>query len=681
AVRIVAGWIPPTEETLIKSEDSAVDTSSEMPKHNDMKRFHRTTSRLCGRRFRPIGAILSLTVAFTVQVGAVRGQEFRSAIDLLPDSTAGVVRIPEMPAFCSAWEQTRFGSLLASEAMQPFLDEQRERATSYFDTINGKIGLKPRDVFEIASGEVVVAWLSFPEDKRRPFSVCVAADVRGNAVRTREVLDTIDADLRMGGAERSDIDHHGSEIRVYQTKPKPGQLKIEEIVISFDEERIIAADRTSVVQQLLDAVKSDDTPGVFAQRDSYREVMEQSRRAIDAANVEGGTTGWEWYAEPFTMGRILRELVEYDRQGNVDILALLERQGFDVIEAVGGIGVVASDSYDVLHRGMVLAPGKLKKASRMLQAINAPLSVIPNWPTDDSGSFYLINWKIEESFWFAESLVNDAFGDDIFRPMLDTIRDDVEGPQIDIAKDLLPNLNDEVILVTDNTTPVSTDSDRMLAAIQVKDADLVADLLRRVMESDADASKMEFEPFDLWLVEPGQGEIEFDEADLLLGFDEAVEEEEYLLTRWVIAVVRSPEPNGKAYVMFSSHPDLLKELGVRFQEGVTNNMMAADEDSKSVLKSIRQLGGNQVTMQSVFRPRLSLRARYELLRQGKLKQSDSVISSLLQRFVKEDENGEPDAIQAGKLPAFAKIESFLRSGGSFWQKTEKGWSMTGFILR
>ncbi|MEO1617891.1 MAG: membrane or secreted protein, partial [Planctomycetota bacterium] len=544
--------------------------------------------------------------------------QFTSTIDLLPESTAGVVRIPEMPTFCDAWERTQFGALLAAPEMQPFLEEQRERATSYFDTLNGKIGLKPRDVLEIASGEVVVAWLSFPDDKRRPYALCVSADIRGNVQAAEAVAKTIDTDLKNGGAQRKDLEHAGQTIRVYRTKPKPGQLKIEEIALTWNDERIIAADRTEVVKQLLDAQASGETPGAFATRESYQSVLRQSRDLIDATDVAEGIECWQWYAEPFTMGRILREVVEYDRRGSVDILALLERQGFGVIEALGGIGVVGGKKFDVLHRGVVLAPGKLTKAARMLQAINEPLAPVPSWPTADSGTFYRINWRIEQAFWAAESLVNDALGDDVFRPMLDGIRDDVEGPQIDIAKDLLPNLDDEIILVTDNTLPVSVDSDRMLVAIRIKNADVVEDLLRRAMEVDPDAMKMEFDAFDLWKVEPGQGDIgEIDDADLeALGFDSDDEEEaERLLSRWVIGVVRSPNANAPDYVMFSSHPELLMELGQRLQKGNNGDGLAALPATKAVVASLNELGADEVTLQAIFHPSLSFRARYELLRQ------------------------------------------------------------------
>ena len=65
--------------------------------------------------------------------------------------------------------------------------------------------------------------------------------------------------------------------------------------------------------------------------------------AVTAAAEKNATVCWEWFAEPFAMGRILREVFEYDRRDDLDILQLLERQGFQVVEAVGGVGVVAGE--------------------------------------------------------------------------------------------------------------------------------------------------------------------------------------------------------------------------------------------------------------------------------------------------------------------------------------------------
>lgn len=612
-----------------------------------------------------------------------KADAYVNAVDLLPASTAGVVRVPELPAFCDAWQQTQIGQLLASPEMQPFIDDQRERAASYLETLDRKIGVKPDDLYRMASGEVVVAWLAFEEDKRRPYSLCIVADIRGMKEDADDAAEKIDAELKAGGATRKDLKNGDETIRVYRTKPKPGQLKIEEIALTWNEERFIAADREAVVTSLLD-VRSGKLPQrAFSDLESYQKVLQDSSNAIKQVNEKDGTVCWEWYAQPFAMGRILREVFEYDRRDDLDVIDLLERQGFGVIEAAGGVGVVAGKRFDILHRGVVLTSGKLSKAARMLQGANANRGPIPQWPTSDTGAFYRLNWDLESAFWAAESLVNDALGEDLFRPMIEGIRDDPEGPQIDIAKDFLPNLNGEVILVTDNTMPIGPESDRMLIALRIKNAAVVAKVVEKAMEVEADAIKLDVAEFDVWRVEQGEGDVDDIDAQLkALGFDDQFAQDEVppLLNHWAIAVVTGSKPDEPDYLMFSSHSELLIKLGQRVRSGVAGDGLGSTAETKAVVQAIDDMQVKVVTFDGVFHPSISLRARYELLRKGELKDSDSLISNLLRRIVEEGEEGRPDPIQASKLPPFDKIKQFLKSGGSFWQKSESGWSMTGFLM-
>ena len=608
--------------------------------------------------------------------------DYASAVSLLPASTAGVVRIPEMPAFCEAWKKTQIGQLLDSDDMQPFLDAQRDRASSYFDTLDRKIGVKPQDVYNMASGEVVIAWMAFPEDKRRPYALSIIADIRGRKPRAESAAKQIDNELKQGGASRRDIKYGDEVIRVYQTKPKPGQLKIDEIAITWNEDRFIAADRDTVIQSLLDATSGKAPLDRFASRKTYKQVQADSHAAIDSAAEQNATVCWEWFAEPFAMGRILREVFEYDRRDDLDVLQLLERQGFQVVEAVGGVGVVSGDRFDILHRGVVVAPGRLTKAARMLQAFNANLDAIPGWVSRDSGTFYRFRWKLEEAFWAAESLVNDALGDDLFRPMIEGIRDDPEGPQVDIAKDFLPNLDDELILLTDNTMPASPESDRMLAALRVKDAEAVKKVVRKVMESEGDAVELKVEEFDAWRVEYGEGDQDDIDLELeALGFEEEIENEDQrrLITHFAIAVVDGKTPDDPSYLIFSTHSDLLVKLGQRIRAGAEDGF-AVQPHTKRVSEVLADLGAAQVSVDGIMHPSISLRARYELLRRGELKDRDTILANLLRRLVEETEEGEPDPIQAAKLPPFQKVQGFLKSAGSFWEKTESGWAMTFFLL-
>jgi hypothetical protein len=78
---------------------------------------------------------------------------------------------------------------------------------------------------------------------------------------------------------------------------------------------------------------------------------------------------------------------------------------------------------------------------------------------------------------------------------------------------------------------------------------------------------------------------------------------------------------------------------------------------------------------------MSMRAKYELLRQGNLKDSDSVLSTILRRVIDDEDGGQPDPLNARKLPPIGQIEKHLTDGGAFVEETTEGWSMTGFFLK
>ena len=323
------------------------------------------TFGFCGTTVRAQDATDNAADDAVANAGAGGAAGYVPAIKLLPDTLAGLVRVPNVPDFCKAWHKTHLGQLVDDPAMQPFIDAQRERAEEYFDSLDNRVGLKPQDLYDIASGEAVMAWLPFPKDKRRPFSVCVIADIRGLRKKADVAVDQIDRDLKTGGATRSDKEYRGQTIRVYTTKPKPGQLKIEQIAITYDDDRIIASDRDTVVTGVLDVLAGETKGPSISESPEFRDVLTRSSRAMQGPFTKGNSTvAGEWFARPIQMGRILRETFQVDRGNQVDILKLLENQGFDAVKAAGGILAIAGDRYDVLHRGFVLAPPTTNEPSK-----------------------------------------------------------------------------------------------------------------------------------------------------------------------------------------------------------------------------------------------------------------------------------------------------------------------------
>ncbi|QDT02515.1 hypothetical protein K227x_08930 [Rubripirellula lacrimiformis] len=623
--------------------------------------------------------------------GANPAIAYAPAISLLPDSVAGLVRVPDLPGFCKAWETTNMGRLLDDPAMQPFIEARRDRAKDYLQSLGNKVGLHLEDLYEIASGEAVFAWLPFEKDNRRPFAICVVADIRGRRAKADEVMATLDKDLKAGGWIRSDVQHRGEAVRIYDTKPKPGQLKVEQIAITLNDARIIAADRDTVVTDLLDAIAGSPKGPAINKAEDFRTVLTRSAREISGpAKESGGSLAFEWFARPFQMGRIVRESLDIDRGNQVDVIKLLQNQGFDAIKAAGGIAIMAGDPFDLLHKGYILAPpvtsepDKYKMAARMLQFVNQPLAELPTWIHDDVASVSRVNLRIEEAFWAAETLVNEAFGDEIFRDIIDGIREDEVGPQIDLAKNVLPNLDDHVLLMTDNTLPAEIHSERMLVAIRVSDAAAIKLAVKKAMEVEPDASRMDVLPgVEIWRVQRGEGTDDFDAelfGDLAIEDEEETDEPPPLLDHWAIALVEKGPGSDSPYLMFSSHPEFLVETAKRIQEGTPGGLGSMPR-VVAVTGAMKKLGAGSVALDRLVRTKLSLRVKYQLLREGRLKDSDTLLASLIRRAVEDADGEELESGDVGKLPPLKQIEQYLPEAGGYMETHEDGWGLTGFLLK
>jgi len=625
-------------------------------------------------------------LGLTIFLGLSTHAQGVAPMALIPDTAAGAVRIPDMPEFCEAWKTTTLSAFANDPSMKSFVDAQRTRAEQELFAANLKVGVKLRDLLEIASGEAVIAWLPF-KDPKRPYSIAIVADTSKLQEKAQDAIDQVDKDLIASGAKRTDSKYGDDIIRVYVTKPQPGQLKIDEVAIMLNKELIIASDRESVVTGLLDAVAGkSDKARLIDSRDYTRIASQVEDRTKDQL---GGVIGFQWFARPLAMARIVKDAVGIDRGRQVDVLNLLERQGFDAVTAAGGQLTIGNPAFDLLHHGFVLAPpvtkepSKYKLAARMLQFPNIKNTPIPPWVGSEIASYTRLNWRMDEAFWAAETLVNDAFGDEIFRDIFDGIRDDEDGPRIDVQKNVIPNLGDHMIVLTDNKMPADESSERMLVAIRITNLPAFKDAVKRAMEVEPDAKLVEGTPgVDVYLVRRSNEKTDFD-AELFndLGLDDQAESETAspLLNQWAITVTEAKGESG-GYLVFASHPEFLTETVTRMMEGKADGA-ATTPEFQDLEAKINQLGGTTIAMKRVVRPDLSLRVKYQLLREGRLRDSDSLLSSIFRRISENADASDEDPINAKTLPSLDVVEKYFRPAGTFLQTRDDGWQLDGFLLK
>lgn len=610
--------------------------------------------------------------------------DFVGGLHLFPADAAGVVRVADMPTLCEVWKNTTLNELGQDDVMGPLLQASFGANGTVWNNVGDKVGLRPKDLFEIASGEVVAAWLPFENEPRRPSCLAIVADIRGNHDGALEVAERIDRELKADGATRNDVQKFGEVVRIYQPKTRAGQLKIEEVVIVVTQDRMIAANRGSVVLEILESIPTGGLKSPVAEAELYRSVADHVAARIEI-DTPGSTV--QWYVRPIAMGRIIRDVAKVDRGNKVKVLNLLEHQGFDAVQAMGGTVVVAQGQYDLLHRGYIHAPAvadqpeRYRLAARILQFPNQPARPLPNWIPKTVATATQINWKIEKGFWALETLVDEAFNDKIFRPTIEGIRDDEEGPQIDLEKKVLPSLGEHLLLLTDNTKPATTGSERMLVAIEVRDEAAIQAAVKKAMEVEPDVTLVETVPgVDIWKVERAEDHFEEDVFfDDFADFGEPIEEQPPLLDTWAIAMVGKAKGSETSYLIFASHVELLIEVAERIQSG-TGDGLADQPDIKTLFEATKEAGADQVAIQRIVRFGESLETKYELLRRGELRDNDSVLAAIIRRMFNNEEQEGVDRPDTAKWPPYSEVKKFLGDASSFVETTDTGWNLNAFLL-
>ncbi len=612
---------------------------------------------------------------------AASGQDgYVLSTDLLPNTTQGFVAVDDLSELEAAWQRTNLGKLFETPEMRPIEKSVGESIDNWLSQHGGNLSIRLGELRKITSGQLVVVWMS-SEELRHPYRVCLLADTRGEDEASLKAMAQAESDLKKRGAQIKEETVDGQVIKTFTLPTKPGHLDFDQMAYTRFEGRLIIGDRADIVKEMLVAARQGQSKGLI-ESDDYKAVQKE----IGAAKSHV-----RWFVRPMGMARIVRDIL---RQGEIrreDVIGMLEQQGFDALKSAGGAIELGNPEHDALQQMFIHAPptgeapDRYRLAARMLNFPNAPVWEIPKWVNLDIASAFRMNWEMEKAFWASETLVNAIINDDVFQDLLNNIREDPEGSQIDLPKEVIANLNNRMLMVTDNTQPSTLNSERLLVAIPLKNAAAVARAVQKQMEFEVDFVLVEHPDqakYPIWESRPAEDES--DEELQKLGLAPAPsrdenEKPEALLETWALTVY-------KDHLMFASHTQLLLDL-LKADRDVSSS---GREQEKHVLEAMQKLHGTEeFSMFRVIFPELAWRVKYDLLRSGQLRDSDSVLASLVRRAVDEFEKAnlkvaktpeERLRIKGEELPKFEFVKPYLHPIGTAVHTTESGWRITNIIL-
>ena len=398
-----------------------------------------------------------------------------AAETLLPNTTKAFLAVPSIDAVRDHWNKTELGQLMNDPTMKPFVEDLRRQLQEKWTKTHQRLGIHWEDLEGVTSGEVAVAVaLPVPTES----VLAVLADVTGREKETEELLQKLHQNLTARRGVRHERQALGTKIIVYDI-PKHEEQPAAQVAYFVKDDLLAAADSMKFLETLAARAGGGkaDSLASLAAFDAITKRVKKSAGEL-APDVR-------WFVEPFGYADAMRLERTEPRKKGTDMLKILREQGFTAIEGVGGFVNFAAEGYEVLHRSFVYAPGnpagvqRFTLAARMLEFPNSSGGepfLPPAWVPRDVATYGAFNVDTKNAFESSKTLVNAIVGDEVFEDVLDSIKTDENGPQIDMRREIIAHLASRVTIISDQQLPITPKSERMLFAIGVDDEVQMADV-------------------------------------------------------------------------------------------------------------------------------------------------------------------------------------------------------------
>jgi len=616
-----------------------------------------TGIRLVGPAILATGAMISWA----------RAEELPKAADLLPASTQAFATLPNSAGFLKNWKQTQLGQLADDPQMAEFWSNQQEEIRRRLASAGWQLSLKVEDLENLCSGQAALGLISRPETTEKPFSLALIIDVADRQDALDKFFQRVNSDMESQKGTLKIIESKGLEVKHYSIPKLTTEGRARDSYFAVSKDQLFIADDLRSIDELIDA-QATPRQDSLSKSDLYTKIQTRIARDEHIAEVE-------YFVQPLGLGKLLRSISTQKSKKQVDLLKLLEDQGFGAINAAAGSVQMAKEDLDMHHQGFILREEEVPESVQILDFPNQEALVPPPWISSASASVMGFSWNFSEAFPKLRGIVDAYIGDEQFDEILEQIKNDPQGPQIDIRKEILPFIGQEFYTVTEIIEPITPDSKRSLICIKLNDPEnKLYNVLNRYSKSEPGSSLEDVGDYRIWKFSNEEEEEEVIEFNNPGSKNQKEEEEEKpLLSKWGVCIV-----NG--YFVFASNPDSL----IQVIENAKNEAIHGDFEKQENVQLVRTMQSKLLSQSGQCFSEIDLADRsaemqYELFRQGMLPQSRSLMALIAERVLKTDKS-KPQELQGNKLPPFEQVKHFFTPRGLVVRTEKDGWGIDAFIL-
>ena len=608
------------------------------------------------------------------------------AESILPATTKLFVSTPDVDETRRKFNDTQLGELANDPIMAPFIEDLKKQINKKMVAAGNAMGIGWKDMEGVYGGEAVIARIQPDPKDKNSFALAVLVDITGKRAQADVLLKKIDAQQKLEGATRREVKiMEGLNGVEYVQKPRDGAPRPEKDYYFIKDNFLVATDWYQTAVGMAKRIGAKDDSDSLASVEAFKFTM---KRNAEVGAKDNLTHHVRWFIEPFGYMEASRAANRREAKKGPDLLKILQAQGFNAIQGIGGYVFLDTPNDEVLHRTYVYAPGnkppeRFKLAARVMNFPNTKDGLTPqSWTMPELGTYLTWNWKMQDAFKYAETLVDAVAGEaGVFDDMWDSLKNDPHGPKIDIYKGLVDHLGERATLLSDVLQPVDERSERMLVAIEVLKPAVVQDTINKFFKGDPTAVRKVFEGYEIWEIQNEQTAADdgpmlsiegtdFVVADKKKGEDE---EERKKLPNMAVTVF-------DGHLVVGTHTDYVIDL-IKNAKKKGAPSLAELDDYKRVNKRLVELGQGNDSFRYFAKTEESYRATYEMLRVNKLPQAETMFARLLNAML--DQNPEDgvreNVIDGTKLPPYAAITKYLGPTGLFTQSEDNGWWIVGTL--
>ncbi|MCG8449301.1 MAG: DUF3352 domain-containing protein [Pirellulales bacterium] len=633
-----------------------------------------------------IQRIISLCALFALAAASLihtQAEAAQPSDRLMAPSTRGYLSIKDINKLHELWLQTQMGQLAQDEAMKPFVEDMKRQLRSKITGVRNKLGLELADLKNVAGGEIALGLVERENDRA---AIALIVDVTGRRKQLDSLLKKIDKELtKKRKATKALAEKSGVEITTYQIPAKKEPDVLRTAVFFVKENMLCATDSPDEAEEMLRRFggKSEGLSSV----QPYQETMRRCSKEAKGLQPE-----LRWFVDPFGYARAVRSLAPKDRkQYGKNYVNILREQGFDAIQGLGGfVNLAVAGSYELLHRTSVYAPPisgepeKYRLAMRMMKFPNRKDMTAHKWLPRKLATYRTFNCDLSSAFEYFDTLFDAIAGyEEAFAGVLEGLERDPYGPQVDVRKDFVAHLGERVILVTDYEVPITPKCERFMIVVELTNEEAVAETVEKFMKSDPHASQTDFEGKVVWEIQEVEEDVmEIDitssDLDLLETVQETASQE----------VASNSQSEASAvcvtadHLFIASHASFLKDVLANDEE---QDRLRNTADYREVERRLSRLLPGNNSVKSFMRMDEAFRPVYELLRQGKMPESETLLGRLLNRLLTPPDDEEEgilreQKIDGSQLPEFEMVRRYFGPAGTVIRSEEDGWFVVGASL-